>query len=160
MSKVGVEPDLEGVRLGLHRLQRLLSSRRSSSALAVAAGVDLPQQVIQVLQVLQDGEPRSVADLARLARMDAAAVSRQVRALEDQGLVRRQASPNHGRIVLIEPTEAGLTAARRLRELSNRHLTDALAGWNPDDRETLGRLLVRLVDDLQGTPHRGTSTSE
>jgi DNA-binding MarR family transcriptional regulator len=156
MSKVEAEPDLEGVRLGLHRLQRLLSSRRSSSALAVAAGVDLPQQVIQVLQVLQDGEPRSVADLARMARMDGAAVSRQVRVLEDRGLVRRHASPTHGRIVLIEPTDEGLAAARRLGELGHRHLVDSLAGWSPEDRDALGRLLLRLVDDLQGTPHQRT----
>lgn len=144
---------LEDVRLGLHRLQRLLASRRVSSALAVAAGVDLPQQVIQVLQVLHDGEPRSIADLARMARMDAAAVSRQVRMLEEQGLVARRSSPTHGRIVLIEPTAEGLVAAQRLYEHRNRHLVDALADWDPAERETLGRLLLRLVDDLQGTPH-------
>jgi DNA-binding MarR family transcriptional regulator len=151
---VAAGPDVESVRLGLHRLQRLLASRRSSSALAVAAGVDLPQQVVQVLQVLHDGEARSVADLARMARMDGAAVSRQVRALEERGLVRRRPSPTHGRIVLIEPTADGLESARRLHELRNRHLNDALAGWDPAERDTLGRLLLRLVDDLQGTPHQ------
>ena len=147
---------VEPVRLGLHRLQRLLASRRSWSALAVAADVDLPQQVIQVLQVLHDGQPRSIAELARLARMDAAAVSRQVRSLEERGLVARRASPNHGRIVLVEPTADGLDAARRVHDLRNRHLVDALSGWAPEEREALGRLLLRLTDDLQATPHRAT----
>jgi DNA-binding MarR family transcriptional regulator len=146
---------LEGVRLGLHRMQRMLSSRRSSSALSTAAGLDLPQQVVQVLQVLQDGEARSMADLARQARMDAAAVSRQVRVLEAEGLVARRASPTHGRIVLVAPTEAGLAASRRLADLNQRHLEDALSSWAPEERDALGRLLVRLVDDLQRTPHRG-----
>jgi DNA-binding MarR family transcriptional regulator len=86
--------------------------------------------------------------------MDAAAVSRQVRALEDQGLVARRSSPTHGRIVLIEPTAAGLDAACRLRDLHQRHLIDSLSGWDPDDRDALGELLVRLVEDLQRTPHR------
>ena len=148
------EPDVEGVRLGLHRLQRLLASRRSWSALALAAEVDLPQQVIQVLQVLHDGQPRSLAELARLARMDAAAVSRQARSLEERGLVVRRQSPHHGRVVLIEPTDEGLACARRIHQLRNRHLVDALATWSPDERDTLGQLLLRLVDDLQGTPHR------
>ena len=154
--KVSTEPDveIEGVRLGLHRLQRLLSSRRSWSTLADAAGSDLPQQVLQVLQILRDGEARSMADLARLARMDAAAVSRQVRVLEDRGLVARRQSPHHGRIVLIEPTSDGLTLARRLYDLNTNHLVDALSSWTSDEREALGSLLVRLVDDLQRTPHR------
>ena len=147
--------DLDGVRLGLNRMQRMMSSRRSSSALAAAAGLDhLPQQVVQVLQVLQDGEPRSMAELARMARMDAAAVSRQVRVLEAEGLAERRASPTHGRIVLVEPTDKGVEASRRLAELNQRHLEDALAQWDHDDREAVGRLLVRLVDDLQRTPHR------
>ena len=148
------EPDVDGVRLGLHRLQRLLSSRRSWSALADAAGADLPQQVLQVLQVLRDGEARSLAEMARLARMDAAAVSRQVRVLEDRGLVGRRQSPHHGRIVLIEPTAEGLALAQRLYDLNTRHLVDALAAWTPEERDALGTLLVRLVDDLQRTPHR------
>jgi DNA-binding MarR family transcriptional regulator len=146
--------DVEPVRLGLHRLQRLLGSRRPWAALGDAAGVDLAQQEIQVLQVLHDGEARSMADLARLARMDAAAVSRQVRALEDRGLVVRRPSPVHGRIVLIEPSEQGLVTARRLHDLRDRHLVDALAGWTPDERDALGRLMVRLVDDLERTPDR------
>lgn len=156
MTEVAAGPDVESVRLGLHRLQRLLASRRSWSALADAAEVELPQQVIQVLQVLHDGQPRSMAELARLARMDAAAVSRQARTLEERGLVVRRQSPNHGRIVLIEPTEEGLDAARRVHDLRNRHLVDALGSWTDEERETLGALLLRLVDDLQGTPHRGT----
>ena len=146
--------DVEPVRSGLHRLQRLLGSRRPWAALGHAAGVDLAQQEIQVLQVLHAGEPRSMADLARLARMDAAAVSRQVRALEDRGLVVRRPSPVHGRIVLIEPSDEGLGTARRLHDLRNRHLGDALAGWTPDERATLGHLIGRLVDDLERTPYR------
>lgn len=156
MVKVAAGPNVESVRLGLHRLQRLLASRRSWSALADAAEIELPQQVIQVLQVLHDGQARSMAELARLARMDAAAVSRQARVLEERGLVVRRQSPNHGRIVLIEPTDDGLAAARRVHDLRNRHLVDALAGWTDDEREMLGTLLLRLVDDLQGTPHRGS----
>ena len=154
MPKVKREPDVESVRLGLHRLGRLLANRRSWALLAASAGVDLPQQVIQVLLQLHDGEPRSVAELARLARMDAAAVSRQIRALEDEGLVDRQSSAHNGRVVLIQPTDKGLEVAQRLWTLNQSHLADALASWTEEERQTLGTLMVRLVDDLQRTPHR------
>ena len=146
--------DLEPVRVGLHRLQRLLAGRRAWAALAAAADVDLAQQEIQVLQVLHDGEARSIADLARLAAMDAAAVSRQVRGLEERGLVVRRSSPAHGRVVLLELTDDGARCARRLHDMRDRHLEDALGAWTPDEREALGRLLIRLVDDLQAVPYR------
>jgi hypothetical protein len=35
-------------------------------------------------------------------------------------------------------------------------IVDALSAWTPEERETLGALLLRLVDDLQRTPHRRT----
>jgi DNA-binding MarR family transcriptional regulator len=153
-TRAKAAPDVEIVRLGLHRLGRLLANRRSWALLASSAGVDLPQQVIQVLLQLHDGEPRSVAELARLARMDAAAVSRQIRVLEDHGYVERQASVHNGRVVLIEPTVKGLEVAGRLWDLNQAHLADALASWTEDERQALGTLMIRLVDDLQRTPHR------
>jgi DNA-binding MarR family transcriptional regulator len=150
--------DIEPVREGIHRLQRLLGSRRPWAALGDAAGVDLAQQGIQVLSVLHDGEPRSMADLARLARMDAAAVSRQVRELEERGLAVRRPSEVHGRIVLIEPSEEGRACARRLHDLRDQHLVDALSSWSAEERDVLGRLVLRLVDDLEGTSYRRSST--
>jgi len=154
MNAPVTEPAVEIVRLGLYRLQRLLAGRRPFSALTAAAGLELSQQEIQVLQVLRDGDARSMADLARSARLDAGAVSRQVQALEERGLVGRRPSPDHGRIVLVEPSAEGLDAARRVDDLRKRHLLDALDHWSGEERETLGRLLLRLVDDLQNTPYR------
>ena len=150
--------DVAAVRFGLHRLQRLLGSRRPWAALGDAAAVDLSQQEIQVLLVLHDGQARSMAELARLARLDAAAVSRQVRALEDRGMAARRPSRVHGRIVLIEPSDDGLDVARRLHGLRERHLLDALETWSPVERESLGRLMLRLVDDLERTPYRRAPT--
>ena len=157
MSRPVSKLDVESVRIGLYRLQRLLAGRRPFSALMAAAGLELSQQEIQVLQVLRDGEARSMAELARSARLDAAAVSRQVQMLEERGLVGRRPSPDHGRIVLVEPSAEGLDAARRVDDLRDRHLLDALDQWSGEDRETLGRLLLRLVDDLQATPYRAAT---
>ncbi|HEY2429203.1 MAG TPA: MarR family winged helix-turn-helix transcriptional regulator, partial [Acidimicrobiales bacterium] len=145
---------LGAVRAGLHRLQRLLGSRGPWVALGEAAGVDLGQQEIQLLQVLHDGRARSIGDLARVARLDAAAASRRLRALEERGMIARRPSSVHGRIVMVEPTAEGLACARRLHDLRDRHLVDALRRWDPSEREMLGRLMLRLVDDLEATPYR------
>jgi DNA-binding MarR family transcriptional regulator len=149
--------DLEGLdtlSLALHRLQRLLSSRRVHQRLADAAGVDLPQQAVQVLRALDVAEPMAVADIARTARMDVAAVSRQLRALEERRLVSRRVSPTNASVVLVTATARGVKLAGRLGSVQDRHLRDALADWTSEERGELGELLLRLVDDLQRTPYR------
>ena len=145
---------LADVREALARLQRLLSSRRVWSAAAVAADVPLSQQLVQLLSVLEDGEPRSLADLARATSLDAAAVSRCMPQLEEHGFARRRPSPTHGRVVLVEATPEGKRTAARIRRIRARQLDEALAGWDEAERDELGRLLTRFVNDLSATPYR------
>jgi DNA-binding MarR family transcriptional regulator len=121
--------------------------------MAGAAGVELSEQAMNVLRALGDREPISVGDLARAARMDTGAVSRQVRILEAEGLVDRRPIPQHRSIVLVEATAAGRKIAQRFERVRNAQLSRALAEWSDEEREQLGRLLVRLVDDLQTTPY-------
>jgi DNA-binding MarR family transcriptional regulator len=149
-----VDRSVDEVRVGLDRLQRMLGSRRIHARLLDVAGVELTQQSVQVLRAIADGERRPVADVARQARMDVGAVSRQLRTLEQQGLVTREASPDHGSIVLVAATPEGRAAVARVDAVRRRHFAEALAGWPPDDCALLGRLMVKLVDDLQRTPYR------
>lgn len=151
-----IEEQLADIRTGLTRLQRLLSSRRVHAGMAGAARVALPQQAMNVLRALGDRDPIPVGDLARAARMDTGAVSRQVRVLEEEGLVERQASPQHGSIVLVSATPTGRKLAARFEQVRNAQLTRALADWSDEEREQLGSLLLRLVDDLQSTPYLET----
>ena len=144
------------IGLGIHRLSRLLASRRVSSALADAAGVPLTQQAVEVLRALAAGSARPVAELARAARMDVGAVSRQLRVLEEQQLIVRKPSAAHRSVVLVEPTAKGRRAVARIQAVRDRHFVDALGGWSDEEREQLGVLLLRLVDDLQHTPFRAT----
>jgi DNA-binding MarR family transcriptional regulator len=145
---------MDELRLGLDRLQRMLGSRRIQARLVEVAGVELTQQSVQVLGALTDGVQRPVADVARQARMDVGAVSRQLRTLEQHGFVTRRASPDHGSVVLVEATDAGRAAASRIDEVRRRHFTEALASWPAEDFVTLGRLMIKLVEDLQRTPYR------
>lgn len=151
-----IEHQLQAVRLGLTRLQRLLSSRRVHAGMAGAAKVALPQQAMNVLRALGDREPLPVGDLARAARMDTGAVSRQIRVLEEEGLVERRSSPQHGSIVLVVATPEGQAMARRFERVRNAQLSRALVNWTPEERTQLGALMVRLVDDLQATPYLQT----
>ncbi|MEJ6511467.1 MAG: MarR family transcriptional regulator [Actinomycetota bacterium] len=148
-----IETQLQSVRLGLTRLQRLLSSRRVHAGMAGAARVVLPQQAMNVLRALGDREALPVGDLARAARMDTGAVSRQIRVLEEEGLVERRSSPQHGSIVLVEATAEGKAMARRFERVRGAQLSRALVDWTSEERHQLGELMLRLVDDLQTTPY-------
>lgn len=129
-----------------------MASRRTASGLAAAAGTDVSQQGVQLLRALSRHGELPVARLARAAQMDLGAVSRQVRRLEGDGLVRRSADDDDGRVVRISLTTGGADLARRIHEVGVGHLADALAGWDPRDVERLTTLMGRLVDDLVATP--------
>jgi DNA-binding MarR family transcriptional regulator len=143
--------EITAVARAIQSFQRLRASRQGHAALMAAAGVELSQQAAQVLLAARDGQ--SVAEVARSARMDMGAVSRQLKVLEDDGLVVRSASPDNGTVVLVTLTADGRSIADRVTAVRDHHLTVALAGWTPDDLDRLGHLLQRMVDDLQATPY-------
>jgi DNA-binding MarR family transcriptional regulator len=147
-------PSDDALNVALERLRRLMGSRSVFARQAEAAAVDLPQQAVQVLATLAGQPPRAVAEVARAARMDVGAVSRQLRVLEDAGLAVRRASPTNGTVVLTAATAAGEERARRFRQVGSHQLERALADWSPSDREQLGRLMLRFVDDLVRTPYQ------
>lgn len=132
----------------------MLGSRKIQARLSDSVGLDITQQAVQVLRVVGDGMPRSVADIAAESHMDVAAVSRQLRSLEDQQLLTRRASPDHGSVVIVEATAAGRELAERLEDVQRRHFSEALHGWTDEQCGELGLLMQRLVDDLQRTPYR------
>ena len=144
---------IDALAEAMRELQRLRASRKVHAAVTDAADVDLPQQAVQVLVALDGTLP--VARLAGVARMDVGAVSRQLRVLQGTGLVTKAPSPDHARVVLVTATAAGRAAAARITASRNDHLARAVAEWSDGDLRALGRLLHRLVDDLQRTPYTG-----
>jgi DNA-binding MarR family transcriptional regulator len=142
----------EDLVTAVHRLGRLMGSRQVSGRITTAAGVDLSQQGLQVLRTLHRHGELPVAALAARADMQVPAVSRQLGELERLGMVRRTSTPGDARVALISLTDPGTAVADRIREISLRHLDASLRAWPEEDRRALGRLLGRLVDDLQRTP--------
>ena len=140
------------LRTGLRRMQRLHASRRIFASMAGAAGADLTQQGVDILSVLADGAARPIGEVARLARMDAGAVSRQLNRLEDDGYVRRDGA-TRGSVVLVTATKRGRALLDKVEAVRNDQLQRALSGWTLEEQAELGRLLVRLADDLQSAAY-------
>jgi len=142
----------EELMASLQRLGRLFASRQVTSRITTAAGVEVSQQGAALLRALLREGQLSVAGLAAATPMEIAAVSRQVRLLEQAGAVERTRSPEDGRVALLELTKEGRATAEKIRSVGVHHLQDALAGWSAADQHTLATLLARLVDDLKSTP--------
>jgi DNA-binding MarR family transcriptional regulator len=151
MSPAAPNPVDEELLAAIQRLGRLMGSRRAAARIAEAAGADVSQQGVQILRALHGHGEQPIAALAGLAQMDISAVSRQLRLLEEEDLVRRATAASDARVALVSLTPAGRRVAKRIRTVGLRHLSDALAGWSERDRADLVRLLSRLVDDLAGT---------
>ncbi|HEV8632249.1 MAG TPA: MarR family transcriptional regulator [Thermoanaerobaculia bacterium] len=123
----------------VHLLRRL----RGEDA---AAGLTAPR--LSALSVLVFGGPRTIGELAAAEQVRPPTISRLVRDLERDGLVRREDDPDDGRVQRIRATRAGeaLLAAGRARRVAV--LAAALAALPPADRRALDRaapLLERLA---------------
>lgn len=150
MSPTSTDAD-EDLLAAIQRMGRLMSSRKATGRIADAAGTDISQQGVQIVRALHRNGDLPIARLALAAGMDISAVSRQLRAFEDQGLVARTPSADDARVAIISLTPKGTKVAERLRAVGLRHLADTLKGWTAEDRAELTRLLTRLVDDFAHT---------
>jgi DNA-binding MarR family transcriptional regulator len=154
MALVEADDDLDQIQRSLEQLLRLNASRRVHAKQAAAAGVVISQPGYLLLRRIQEEGPLSLGDLARLTEMDPAATGRQVRQLEDDGLVARSSSRGDGRVSLVSVTVKGAAVRRRIAEVLEGHMCDVLDQWSPRDRHQFAVLLDRFVGDIRATPYR------
>jgi DNA-binding MarR family transcriptional regulator len=151
--------DLAAIQRGLEQLDRLRASRNGHAGLTAAAGIDLSRPAYALLRRLDEHGPATLGDLARATGMDAASTGRQVRRLEELGYVGRAPDAADARVTTVSITDDGRDARRRVAEVLEAHLRDALGRWSASDRRTLGDLLQRLVDDFRDIQFRNVRSS-
>jgi DNA-binding MarR family transcriptional regulator len=127
----------------LLRLHELVSAR-GGLALDRSAYPLLTQ--ILALQGQTDG--CRLTDVAAGLGVAVPTVSRQVRQLEDLGLVVRTKDPLDARAILLEVTDTGVDALQRMREEWRKTVAEILGPWPQKDREILGELLERFALEL------------
>jgi DNA-binding MarR family transcriptional regulator len=154
LPSVTPQHDLDRISQAIEHLLRLNASRKVHSQRADAADVSIsPPGWVLLRRISADG-PCSLGELAEGTAMDPAATGRQIRQLEQQGLVERSTSEDDGRVTLVAATAAGLAAERRIRAVGAQHLGDALASWSDADLQALAVLLSRFVQDLRPVGYR------
>jgi DNA-binding MarR family transcriptional regulator len=138
----------------LERLFRLGANRKMYARQAAAVGAVVARPGYALLRSIDEAGEISMGDLARECSMDPAATGRQVRSLENDGIVQRVSGSADGRVVVVRLTEEGRAVYARIVEVRTSHLAKVLEGWPDDERIELIRLVDRLVDDLRSVPFK------
>jgi DNA-binding MarR family transcriptional regulator len=131
-------------------LTRQASLMRLHDLVSARGGLTLERSAYPLLnQILGlQGHGGRLSDVAAGLKVAVPTVSRQVRQLEELGLVVRTQDPIDGRAVLLEVTDAGLDALQRMRTEWRRTVAEILESWPDKDREILGELLERFALEL------------
>ncbi|HVW34025.1 MAG TPA: MarR family winged helix-turn-helix transcriptional regulator [Acidimicrobiia bacterium] len=139
---------VELVAASLSMLTRQASLMRLHDLVSNRGGLTLERSAYPLLnQILALGTGR-LSDVAAGLKVAVPTVSRQVRQLEDLGLVQRSQDPVDGRAVILEVTASGLDALQRMRDEWRRTVAEILEPWPVKDREILGELLERFAVEL------------
>jgi DNA-binding MarR family transcriptional regulator len=143
---------VELVAGSLAMLTRQASLMRLHDLVSARGGLTLERSTYpllnQILALQGAAGGGRLSDVAAGLKVAVPTVSRQVRQLEELGLVARTQDPIDGRAVLLEVTAAGLDALQRMRTTWQKTVAQILESWPEKDREILGELLERFALEL------------
>lgn len=106
------------------------------------------------------GNASTVAELARVCELDAGSMTRLLDRLEAKQLCRRIRSSDDRRVVNLELTEAGRTAAKGIPEILCRVQNAHLSGFSAEEWQILKGFLRRILDTALAMPIPGDKPGE
>jgi DNA-binding MarR family transcriptional regulator len=127
----------------LERIVRLFRSLAPASGLSMTAAATLAG--------LERLGPQRLTALAVREHVTQPAMTQLISRLEESGLVRREASPEDGRVVLVVITDEGRAMLARRRAARTERLAGIIAHLDPEHRAALASALPAL-DALASAP--------
>ena len=134
-------PDLRALAAALDRAARCAQVLSTDDPLELAAS--------RVLATVVRRGPVRPSVVAQDGHIDLSTASRHIDTLVRQGFVAKSADPDDARATLVEATEQGRAVLAVVLANRSAVIDAALAQWEPNDRDRLSALLVRLADDLE-----------
>ncbi|MEV5353878.1 MarR family transcriptional regulator [Streptomyces sp. NPDC093516] len=122
----------------------LRRARASQGEMAREVHPDLESSAYGLLVRLDESGRQRATELAAYIGVGKATMSRQLRALEELGLVAREPDPADGRAWLVALTPEGRDRVRRVREARRARYAGRLADWETSEVTELARLLHQL----------------
>ncbi|WP_078849488.1 MarR family winged helix-turn-helix transcriptional regulator [Streptomyces sp. NRRL F-5126] len=122
----------------------LRRARANSGEMAREVHPDLEPAAYGLLVRLEETGQQRATELSAYFGVGKATMSRQLRALQDLGLITREPDPADGRASLLRVTDEGLRRFRRVRDARRGRYVRKLADWDRDEVAELARLLHQL----------------
>ena len=122
----------------------LRRARANQGEMAREVHPDLESAAYGLLVRLEELGRQRATELAAYIGVGKATMSRQLRALEQLGLIAREPDPADGRAWLVDLTEEGRTRVGRVREARRARYVSQLAHWDRGEVSELARLLHEL----------------
>lgn len=123
-------------------------------------GHHLERPSYSILAKIYDDGPQRFGVLAWAFGLDPSTITRQVQALEQDGLVRRAMDPADRRAYLLELTDEGRTTLELVRGERRRVLRSLLETWPEADLTAFATLLERFnIGMIERTGAKGTDLS-
>lgn len=116
-----------------------------SRYLAEATNAPVSLSQFLLLRLISRGGRRQVGELSGILGISGPATTRNVDKLERLGLVVRAPSQGDRRATLLFASRAGHELVERYEALERRRLAPVLAGFTPEERTQLTRLLERFA---------------
>ncbi|GAA3858204.1 MarR family transcriptional regulator [Streptomyces lacrimifluminis] len=147
--RVGSTTPGRGVEREFLALERELTvflrrARANSGEMAREVHPDLESSAYGLLVRLDECGRQRATELAGYIGVGKATMSRQLRALEELGLIAREPDPADGRAWLVHLTDEGRVRFRTVREARRERYVRKLAAWDRMEVAELARLLHRL----------------
>ncbi|MFG3657608.1 MarR family winged helix-turn-helix transcriptional regulator [Streptomyces sp. NPDC047706] len=127
----------------------LRRARANQGEMAREVHPDLESAAYGLLVRLDECGRQRATDLAAYIGIGKATMSRQLRALEELGLVAREPDPADGRAWLVHLTEEGRTRVQRVREARRARYVSKLDHWDRREVAELARLLHQLNSGME-----------
>ncbi len=142
----GDEPVADHEYLSLERELTFLLRRARANQGEMAREVhpDLESAAYGLLVRLEEYGRQRATELAAYIGVGKATMSRQLRALEDLGLIAREPDPADGRAWLVDLTDEGRRRVTHVREARRARYVTQLSHWDRQEVAELARLLHQL----------------
>jgi DNA-binding MarR family transcriptional regulator len=127
----------------VRRIRRLIAER------ARMVHPELSPVAYSMLVALNDSGPRRASDLVDQFSIDKGAVSRQVGALLDLGLIERSPDPEDRRAAILAITDEGSRRLATIADSRRREVIDRLAGWSDENLQEFVDLMARYNGALE-----------
>ncbi|QSF45484.1 MULTISPECIES: MarR family winged helix-turn-helix transcriptional regulator [Paenibacillus] len=137
----GHQPDEERIFELLQALNKGISPKFERCAGISPTRLRLLHELFQVEEISQIALQKEID-------IDAAAITRHLKGLEESGMVTRRNNPVDNRVTLVSLTQQGRDKVHCYKEEKNRFISSLLTGFDEQDRKSLVDKLTRLQHNI------------